>query len=95
MPGLSGLIAFRLDYWWDEPIYKTCNTFHLRRLFIFDKLMKHDGAKFVEVMADLYRDDAPDPQEITTFEWQTILAYMGATETEIPDVQQRMGRVWR
>jgi len=46
-------------------------------------------------MADLYRDDAPDPQDITKFEWQTILAYMGASEDEIKDVQVRMGRVWR
>ncbi len=49
----------------------------------------------MEVMADLYRDDAPDPQDITKFEWQTILAYMGASEEEIADVQKRMGRVWR
>jgi hypothetical protein len=57
--------------------------------------MKHDGAKFVEVMADLYRDDVPDPQDIAKFEWQTILAYMGASAEEIADVQKRMGRVWR
>jgi hypothetical protein len=24
-----------LDAWWNEPAYKTCNTFHLRGLFIF------------------------------------------------------------
>jgi hypothetical protein len=46
-------------------------------------------------MADLYRDDAPGPQDITKFEWQTILAYMGASEDEIRDVQVRMGRVRR
>ena len=49
-----------LDAWWDEPDYKTRNTFHLRGLFILRKLLKHDGAKFAEVMADLYHDDAPD-----------------------------------
>jgi hypothetical protein len=43
----------------------------------------------------LYRDDVPDPQDITKFERQTILAYMGASEKEIKDVQLRMGRVWR
>jgi hypothetical protein len=37
----------------------------------------------------------PDPQDIGTFEWQTILAFMGASEEEINDVQMRMGRVWR
>jgi hypothetical protein len=46
-------------------------------------------------MTDLYRDDQPDPQDIGTFEWQTILACMGASEAEIADVQKRMGRVWR
>ena len=43
-------------------------------------------------MADLYRDDQPDPEDIGRFEWQTILAYMGASEDEIADVQTRMGR---
>jgi len=85
-----------LDPWWDEPYYKAAKeTFSQRGAFILRKLLKHDGAKFVEVMADLYRDDAPDPQDITKFEWQTILAYMGASEDEIKDVQVRMGRVWR
>ena len=46
-------------------------------------------------MTDLYRDDQPDPQDIGTFEWQTILAFLGASEEEIKDVQKRMGRVWR
>jgi len=85
-----------LDAWWDEPYYKAAKgSFSSNGAFILRKLLKHDGAKFVEVMADLYRDDAPDPQDITKFEWQTILAYMGASEEEIGDVQMRMGRVWR
>jgi len=46
-------------------------------------------------MTDLYRDDQPDPQDIGMFEWQTILAFIGASEEEIKDVQKRMGRVWR
>ena len=84
-----------LDPWWDEPDYKTSNTFHLRGLFIRRKLREDDPAKFQDVMTDLYRDDQPDPQDIGTFEWQTILACMGASEAEIADVQKRMGRVWR
>ena len=84
-----------LDPWWDEPAYKACNTFHLRGVFIFQKLREHDPARFREVMTDLYRDDQPDPQDIGTFEWQTILAFMGASEEEIKDVQKRMGRMWR
>jgi len=82
-----------LDAWWDEPAYKTCNTFRLRGLFIFDKLKQHDPAKFHDVITDLYRDDPLDPQHIGAFEWQTILAYMGASEEEIRDVQKRMGRL--
>jgi hypothetical protein len=84
-----------LDAWWDEPAYKTCNTFRLRGLFIFDKLKQHDAARFAELLSDLYQDDQPDPQDIGKFEWQTILAYMGADDEEVMDVQKRMGRVWR
>jgi len=84
-----------LDAWWDEPAYKTCNTFRLRGLFIFDKLKQHDAARCAELLSDLYRNDVPDPQDNGKFEWQTILAYMGATDEEVMDVQKRMGRVWR
>jgi hypothetical protein len=37
----------------------------------------------------------PDPQDIGRFEWQTVLAYLGAGPEEIVDVQKRMGRFWR
>jgi len=43
----------------------------------------------------LYGGDRPDPLGITKFEWQTIVAYMGASAEEIADVQNRIGRVWR
>jgi hypothetical protein len=33
-----------LDGWWNDRAYKTCNTFHLRGLLIFDKLKQHDAA---------------------------------------------------
>jgi len=84
-----------LDAWWDEPEYKTCNTLHLRGVFILQKLQEHDPAKFQDVTTDLYRDDQPDPQDSGTFEWQTILAVMDASDEEIKDVQMRMGRPWR
>jgi len=45
-----------------------------------------DPAKFVYIMGDLYRAEAKNPQEIIPHEWQTILAYMGATEEEIKNV---------
>ena len=84
-----------LDSWWDEPTYKTCNTLHLRGAFILRKLREHDPPKVRDVMTDLYRDEQPDPQHIGTFEWQTTLAYMGANDEEIADMQKRIGRVWR
>ena len=60
-----------LDAWWDQPAYKTCNTFHLRgRSSTSSK--QHDPARFAEVVAELCRDDVPDPQGIGKFEWQTI-----------------------
>jgi hypothetical protein len=70
-------------------------TFSERGAFILGKLKEHDAAKLADVLADLYRDAVPDPMDITKFEWQTILAFMGASEAEIADVQKRMGRVWR
>ncbi len=81
-----------VNAWWDEPEYKPCNTYHFRGRFILRKLYEHDHAKLDDVMADLYRGDQPDPQDIGRFEWQTILAYMGAEEDEIADVHARMGR---
>jgi hypothetical protein len=85
-------MGLNLDAWWDEPEYEPCNTFHLRGRFIPRKLYEHDHAKLDDVVADLYRDDVPDPQDIGTFEWQTILAYIAASKEEIKDVQKRMGR---
>ena len=37
----------------------------------------------------------PDPTDITKFEWEVILAYLGASPEEIADVHARMGRMWR
>jgi hypothetical protein len=33
--------------------------------------------------------------EITKFDWEVILSYVGASPEEIEDVQVRTGRVWR
>jgi hypothetical protein len=33
--------------------------------------------------------------DITKFQWQVILMYMGADDAQIADVQRRMGRAWR
>lgn len=80
----------------DEPAYHAARgTFAERGSFILRKLSEHDPIRFKEVMDDLYRDEPPDPVDITKFLWQTILAYIGASEEEIKDVQARMARVWR
>ena len=84
-----------LEAWWNEPDYKPCNTFRLRGLFILRKLREHDPARLQDVLADLYRDDQPEPEDMGTFEWQTILAFMGAGEEKIKDAHLRMGRVRR
>jgi len=88
--------TLNLDPWWDEPAYRSATaTFSERGTFILRKLSEHDPIRFKTVMDDLYRDEPPDPVDITKFQWQTILAYMGASEEEVKDVQLRMGRVWR
>jgi hypothetical protein len=87
-------VSLNLDPWWDEPEYSAAmGSFTTRGSFILRKLRDRDPVRYKEVMDDLYRDDAPDPQDITKFQWQTILAYMGASEEEIRDVQKRMGRL--
>jgi hypothetical protein len=67
------------DAWRDEPTYKAA--------FIL--------AKLKDVLADVCREDLPDPADMTKLEWEVILRLMGASPDEIKDVQLRMGRVWR
>jgi hypothetical protein len=53
-------VSLNLAPWWDEPDYKTCNTFHLRGLFILRKLREHDSTKFHDVITvDLYGHFVP------------------------------------
>jgi hypothetical protein len=88
--------GLNLDAWWDEPVYKAAQgTFSEKGTLILARLREHDAAKLQDVMVDLYRDAQPDRMDITKFQWATILAFMGANEEEIKDVQLRMGRVWR
>jgi len=87
------LTPLGFDSWWDEPEYKAAQgSFSERGTFILNKLAQHDAGKLSTVIADLYRDEPPDPMDITKVEWHTILAFMGASEEEIKDVQLRMGR---
>ena len=67
-----------LDAWWDEPAYKAAQgTFTERGTFILAKLRAHDAAKLQDVLADVYRADLPDPADMTKFEWEVILCFMG------------------
>ena len=85
-----------LDVWWDEPAYKAAQgTFTERGAFILGKLEAHDAAKLKDVLADVYRDAVPDPADMTKFEWEVILRFLGAHPDETQAVQRRMGRVWR
>jgi hypothetical protein len=84
-----------LDVWWDEPVYHAARgSFSTKGTFILAKLEAHDAAKLKDVLAD-DRADLPDPADMTKFEWEVILRFMGAHPDEIKDVQLRMGRVWR
>jgi ribosomal protein S27E len=90
------VLALGLDAWWDEPAYKAAQgSFSERGTFILAKLQQYDPAKLKDVLADVYRDAISDPTDITKFEWETILSYMGASPEQIKHVQKRMGRVWR
>ena len=70
-----------------SPAYKAAQgTFTERGTFILAKLEAHDAAKLNDVLADVYRDDVPDPMDMTRFEWEVILRFMGAHPDEIKDV---------
>lgn len=85
-----------VDSWRDELGYRAAQgSFSDKGKFILGKFENHDAAKLKDVLGDLYRDRVPDPMDITKFEWEVILRYVGANPDEIRDVQVRMGRVWR
>jgi hypothetical protein len=84
--------ALGLDAWWDEPHYKQSYTADLRGEFILAKLLQRDPPKLRAMMASLYADGEPLPENITAAEWTTILNAMGASPDEIADVRARMGR---
>lgn len=78
-----------------QPGRAAQGSFSDRGAFILGKVEAYDPAKLKDVLGDLYRDAVPEPMNITRFEWETILRFMGADAEEIRDVQVRMGRVWR
>lgn len=44
---------------------------------ILGKLRPHDAARLQTVLADVYRDEQPDPADTTKFERQVILSCLG------------------
>lgn len=81
--GGTPLTPVNLDAWWDEPEYLDAarTSFTRQDSFILGKLSEHDPVRFKTVMDDLYRDEPPDPMDISKFEWQVILAYLGSRRT--------------
>jgi hypothetical protein len=68
-----------LDAWWDEPAYKAAKeTFTQRGIVTLAKLEALDAAKLEDVLADVYRDVVPDSADMTKFEWEVILRFLGA-----------------
>jgi hypothetical protein len=84
--------ALGLAGWWDEPHYRHCYTANLRGEFILAKLLQRDPPKLRALMASLYADGEPLPENLSAAEWATILTAMGASPDEIAEVQARMGR---
>ena len=86
--------------WWEEPEYKQLETANLRALFVLDKLIKRDIAKFQAAWAvafpgRLMNDRSQiQPDEVTRGPWLVILTRMGATRDETTDILERVGRRW-
>jgi hypothetical protein len=86
--------------WWEEAEYKELETANLRALFVLDKLIKRDIAKFqaawtVAFPGRLMNDRSQiKPDEVTRGPWLVILTRMGATRDETTDILERVGRRW-
>ena len=85
-------MPLNLGAWWSAPEYKVCGTFKTRGYFILGKLHELDSARLLTAMANLYREQGKEPQDITKVEWKVILEHMGASLEEIRDVQVKMGK---
>ena len=86
--------------WWEEAEYKQLETANLRALFVLDKLIKRDIAKFqaawtVAFPGRLMNDRSQiQPDEVTRGPWLVILSRMEATREETTDILARVGRRW-
>ena len=77
-------MSLNLAPWWDEPDYKTCNTFHLRGLFILRKLREHDSTKFHDVITlDLYGHFVPGGTGTARLHQQSCRPSSGRESTSV------------
>jgi hypothetical protein len=86
--------------WWEEAEYKQLETANLRALFVLDKLIKRDIAKFQAAWTVAFpgrlmcEPGHIQPDEVTRGPWLVILTRMGATRDETTDILERVGRRW-
>jgi len=80
--------------------HRQLGTVNDRALFILDKLIKRDIARFQAAWAVAfpgrlnYEPKQIQPGEVTRGPWLVILTRMGATREETTDILERVGRRW-
>ena len=86
--------------WWEEAEYKQLETANLRAMFVLDKLIKRDIAKFQAAWTVAFpgrlmcEPNQILPDAVTRGPWLVILTRMGATRDETTDILERVGRRW-
>ncbi len=80
--------------WWNEPHFSECVTPELRGEFVLGKLMQRDPTKFQKLLLATCKITKPRPVKLTSSQWQTLLAAMGASLVEISEVLIRLGLTW-
>ena len=88
------LMPLDIDSWLGDPEYRAALTLTGRSAFIFKKLAQADGSKLRAIIVALWRDKTKDLMEMTAFEWETILRFVGASQREIEDVRKQIGTAW-
>ena len=63
--------------WWTEPHFKRCLTPTLRGEFVLGKLMQRDPKRFRKLLLETCGIEMPRPVQLTSSQWQTLLATMG------------------
>jgi hypothetical protein len=86
--------------WWEEADYKHLETANLRALFVLDKLIKRDIAKFQAAWTVAFpgrlmgEPSQIQPDEVRRGPWLVILTRMGATRDENTDILKRVRHRW-